>query len=1113
MSGEDGSSGISKEEASSNKRLNTLDSDLCKDINDSGSNIGTDIDVGLKNNEFLSSSRSVVDSTRTNSASEYLSDQNNNKEEITDGFVMIDSNTKSDKEILKETNITTEVSSNDNSNSSADVNNLDDKKDEMEVVVEEVVVGVEGNSEDELTIVVRPLNGRDLTVVSSSNSTIRQLKELIEVQSGIEAANQRLIFRGRCMLDNETVGHYFNENDVIIHLVPYIRNNNSQENGPEGATRRENSNNNSNSAIPEINFQSFFPEFGGVSGLGSGSTFAGGFPGAMMFGAIRLDREASATPETEDLVQRVLRSFGDAVGNSGMEGGIIREQGVGMETNNRNFNLYNLPGNIHSSTRVINVNGASSNNETTGTSSGNSGVNSTQSRRVSPNIGTSRMSETVDNNNSSNSIPGGNSDIGARNNDLRGEQISGNHPMGRIGTIVSRIFQAFNHPMADIVRDPTGNISLSNRRTSHNIVVDPTNNNSSSTTNNGDANLIYTGDRRVSGGNNNASTLVNDTSNISNTRSRVTTANNTAGIGGVAATAAAAAAIGGAATTAATNTNPRSEVGSGWSQFTAAGGIPGVLPISGRSGVSVTTIPLPNLSIPVTIRATSTRIPTTNISSNGIRTIGVGGATNGGGPSENPSNYGNFDTSIAINRENNSNSVNDFYRRSSDNYFRSISDILEQSASQLQLVASGIREIGGIENPNSNRNNAAYLPPIPCTTSNFVISNNNSASNGVNGNPTDYIQHHSHRLYISNELIYRFLPWNSLNDLMNILERDSGWRRPRIGIPPQPIDLHESGPLSVFISVYLQALFVVQSNLLQVQAWQERFARLDVPRLCYTVHMLTLISQISAYLASLLAWLFHNMAQHVEQDRLVDTLQWGRNTSEEEGPVEGSNNNFQNISQNYVNENSSQDMHVDDNSSADKESNLNDNSLVPPINIDNLSIGNEANAKDNAEQTGQNMKSVSSVSFNSNSCNNVNVAGNSILESNSSSNSNRNCVPRPFSTAYTMGSLNPSNNSFGISRLIRIQTNDIDEINRGMHESTRDMLRFLVRQTEANLNLPYTRVSAHNNLNNEYRAMFVRDLLRNVSDNPDYINDQDRFPYIKMIFSALNQNNENGQME
>ncbi|KAH8738635.1 UB domain containing protein [Cryptosporidium ryanae] len=1137
MSGEDGLSSIPMEEMSSNKRLNAINSSSYEDIDGSSSNVGTNVDDS-RNNESSSNSKTLVENICSNSLTEYLNNQNNNKEEITDEFIMINSNTEVDEKTSQEAEMAKmgDINNNNKSSSSTDSNNYSGIRNEIgEVVMEEVVANVEENSENRLTIIVRPLNGRDLTVSSSINSTIRQLKEVIEVQSGIEAANQRLIFRGRCMLDNETVGHYFNESGVIIHLVPYIRNNNSQESGPEGVVRQENSNNNSNgnSGIPEINFQSFFPEFGSVSGLSSASAFAGGFPGAMMFGAIRLDRETGTTSETEDLVQRVLRSFGEAVSNSGIEGGIIREQSIGTESDNRNFNFHSLPGNVHRSTRLINVNGISGNNNAVNTSPNGIGVVSTQNRRVSQDIRASRRSETPDNINNTdiNSIPGSSSRVGTRNNDLRSEHIGGNNPMGRIGTIVSRIFQAFNHPMADIVRDPVGNISVSSRRTSRNIGVDSTSNNNSAThsgtniasTNNNDTSLMYNTARNVLGGNNSGGTNVNNDNNVANTRSGMTTTNNSTEIG-VAATTAAATAIGGAATTGAASTNSRSEVGSNWNQFTAASGMPGVLPINGRPGVSVTTIPFANLSIPVTIRATSsTRIPAANISGGGVRTtLGVGSAP-GAGLSGNSINYVGSDGSNSANREanmNNYNNRNDLYRRSSDNYFRNISDILEESASQLQLVASGIREIGGIEDPNSNRNSATYLPPIPCTTSNYLISNNNSANNGVNVNSTDYVQHHSHRLYISNELIYRFLPWNSLNDLMNILERDSGWRRPRIGIPPQPIDLHESGPLSVFISVYLQALFVVQSNLLQVQAWQERFARLDVPRLCYTVHMLTLISQISAYLASLLAWLFHNMAQHVEQDRLVDTLQWGRNANEnEEAPTENSSNaqdiSDKNAIKNDLNENNIQDMYIDDNSNSNKESNLNDDSIVAPINIDNLSIGTEANTKDITEETGGNFQSGSSSisSINNSNNNNDNIDRGNLVNGSSVNRNNRNYFLRPFSTAYTMGNLNPTNNAFGISRLIRIQTNDINEINRGRHESTRDMLRFLVRQTEANLNLPYTRVTAHNNLNNEYRAMFVRDLLSSVSDNPDYINDQDRFPYIKIIFSALNQNDENNKRE
>ncbi|OII70799.1 UB domain-containing protein [Cryptosporidium ubiquitum] len=943
-----------------------------------------------------------------------------------------------------------------------------------------VVVGSsesEVNGEKKLKIVVRPLNGRDLTVEASQTSTIRQLKVLIEVQSGIEAINQRLIFRGRCMLDDDTVGAYIKEDGVIIHLVPYARNQRNESSAQSTSESRPRA---SGVGGATGNVHNLFAAASGMPGL---NTSIGGFPGAMMFGAIRLDGETGLPMEAEDLMQRVLRTFGDAVNGNGLDPNSVgASSGTG---DNRNissvtFNSFGIgqPSTISglsglvSSTERRNTDTFPSNNETrrnsTSTSNGvstnnaanSSSTNTGTENRGSSNIGGSNIDHTGSNTerrSSSNSAQNHGSFRGSNGEGARGDPMNSN-PIGRIGTIVSRIFQAFNQPVGEVIQEGS---TRSEGRDSQ------------------------AGAGRGTGTRTNAGSNTNLGSGNTNTGTSERTSRNTSQDtrGRVIATPAS---------------------GLSWTQIASSGALntarTGVLPI-GRPGLAVATIPISNFSIPITIRATSSAgIPSINLSQNS-NVIASGATTTSQGEPDSgrvPHDTGNATES--------SSNVSEAYRTSSDNFFKNISNVLEDSANQLRTVAAGIREMSGLECTNGrepNQESFSALPPIPSNVSSRSVSGENL----VLGQASDYIQHHSHRLYISNEVVHRFLPWDSLNELMDVLERDCGWRRPRITIPP-PIDSMDSGPLAIFISVYLQAMSIVQSNLMQIQAWQERFARLDIPRLCYTVHLLALISHISAHLGSLLAWLFQNMAQYVEQDRLIEGLQWNRSSKDGENSGALENDGAPEVTKRInIDEEPSTELIGDSLNNA----NLEQNSL----DTQNNTIGGVEMLERSDSSLGINNANANSSSNLGPDLSNeivINQLPKEIREkwerwTGNPQNFSRNVFAsfstRPFSDTYQQGDVFSSSSSFGFQQ----PSNESANVSSGRinsHPTTQELLRMIIHQTEANLNISGSLNSRnYTNIQNEYRSMLIRDLINIARNDSDFLNDRSRFPYLQRIISLL----------
>eukprot|EP01003_Olkasia_polycarbonata_P008021 NODE_968_length_642_cov_224.489039_g896_i0.p1 GENE.NODE_968_length_642_cov_224.489039_g896_i0~~NODE_968_length_642_cov_224.489039_g896_i0.p1 ORF type:complete len:78 (-),score=9.99 NODE_968_length_642_cov_224.489039_g896_i0:331-564(-) len=74
-----------------------------------------------------------------------------------------------------------------------------------------------------MLIKVKTLTGKEIEIDIDPNDKIERIKERVEEREGIPPPQQRLIFCGRQMSDNQTAKEYNIEAGSTLHLVLALR--------------------------------------------------------------------------------------------------------------------------------------------------------------------------------------------------------------------------------------------------------------------------------------------------------------------------------------------------------------------------------------------------------------------------------------------------------------------------------------------------------------------------------------------------------------------------------------------------------------------------------------------------------------------------------------------------------------------------------------------------------------------------------------------------------------------------------------------------------------------------------------------------------------------------
>lgn len=73
------------------------------------------------------------------------------------------------------------------------------------------------------TLTVVDLSERQFHITLDAASTVLQLKQLVRLQNGAPADQQRLIYKGRALNDDDLLLVYGIQNEATIHLVLKLR--------------------------------------------------------------------------------------------------------------------------------------------------------------------------------------------------------------------------------------------------------------------------------------------------------------------------------------------------------------------------------------------------------------------------------------------------------------------------------------------------------------------------------------------------------------------------------------------------------------------------------------------------------------------------------------------------------------------------------------------------------------------------------------------------------------------------------------------------------------------------------------------------------------------------
>jgi len=78
---------------------------------------------------------------------------------------------------------------------------------------------MEGGDQPEINVQIRQSSGANFDIKIKADQTIEEMKQICQESSSIPAAEQRLIFKGKILKDDQKLVDYKIEDGMTVHLV------------------------------------------------------------------------------------------------------------------------------------------------------------------------------------------------------------------------------------------------------------------------------------------------------------------------------------------------------------------------------------------------------------------------------------------------------------------------------------------------------------------------------------------------------------------------------------------------------------------------------------------------------------------------------------------------------------------------------------------------------------------------------------------------------------------------------------------------------------------------------------------------------------------------------